>query len=138
MKCLAIDFGSKRFGFAVGHRQIGLASPLVTQKRSSLSEDLRLIQQLINEHEVEELIIGRPLNMDGSESTLSKQIEQFAAFLKKRLRLPICFVDERLSSHEAEGRLNELPKSSTRKKTALDAMSAVIILERYFQEEAER
>ena len=135
MKSLAIDYGSKRFGFAVGHSSIGLASPLQTHKRSSLQEDLQLILLLIREHEVDELVIGRPLNMDGSESVLSKEVNRFAAFLRKRIPLPILFVDERLSSREAEARLRELPSTFARKKSALDAMSAVIILERHFQRE---
>ncbi len=137
MKVMAIDFGSKRFGFAVGHRLMGLASPIMTMKRSSPNEDLRLIQQLITEHEVGELVIGRPLNMDGSESALSRQVEQFASYLRKKIQLPIHLMDERLSSHEAGARLNELPNSFIRKKNALDAMSAVIILERFFKAESE-
>ena len=138
MKTLAIDYGGRRLGFAVGHRLIGLASPLQTRTRTSLREDLRLIQELIREHEAGEVVIGRPLNMDGSESTLSKEVERFAAFLKKRIGLPVLFVDERLSSQEAENRLHELPSPFIRKKNALDAMSAVIILERHFQTETVR
>lgn len=136
MKSLAIDFGNKRLGFAIGHRETGLASPLLTRSRTSLEDDLLLIRQLIQEHEVGELVIGRPLHMDGTPSALARQVEQFAAFLQKRIALPIHFVDERLSSREAENRLNELPGTFIRKKNALDAVAAVIILERFFRPES--
>jgi putative Holliday junction resolvase len=132
MKSLAIDFGSKRLGFAVGHRETGLVTPLSTLKRISLQADLQTILHLIEEHEAQELIIGHPSHMDGSESALSKQVDQFVSFLKRRIPVPIRLMDERLSSHEAEGRLYELPSPFIRHKSALDAMSAVVILERYF------
>lgn len=136
MKALAIDFGSKRLGFAVGHRETGLVTPLFTMKRVTLQQDLETIRQLVDEHEAQELVIGRPDNMDGSTSPLSRQVDEFVSFLKKRVLLPIHLIDERLSSHEAEGRLYQLPSPFIRHKSALDAMSATIILERFFAKES--
>lgn len=136
MKTLAIDFGKKRLGFAVGHRQTGLVSPVMTWKRLSPTLDLEQIKQLIGEHEVDDIVIGCPLHMDGTDSPLSRQATQFASFLAKRISLPVHMIDERLSSSEAEARLYELPGPFMRNKNALDAMSAVIILERHFKTES--
>ena len=102
MKILAIDFGKKRLGFALGDTSINTALPLKQIDRKNSAQDIQYIKDLIAEYDVEKVVTGYPLHMDGSKSKLSVAVENFSRSLRKKANIPVDFNDERLTSFEAE------------------------------------
>ena len=128
---LGLDVGKKRMGVA-GCDGTGLiATGLTTIYRTSFSEDIRQLQDIIEEREVEILIIGMPYTLDGSIGFQAKQVQKFADKIARILQLPIEYVDERLTSVEAEATLKASKKFSTRNKGAIDRQAAAIILQQW-------
>lgn len=132
MKILAIDFGIKRMGFAVGSLILKVATPMEHLERKDLNSDFLYIKSLIDDHDIGKILIGLPLNMDGSKGAIVKEVENFYRFLKKRVPLQIELIDERLTSFEAEEILKENIKDFKKRKGKIDSMSAMVILNQYF------
>ena len=136
---LAFDYGTKRIGVAVGQELTGSASPLSTVRASDGKPDWDAITKLIEEWQPDEVVVGLPLNMDGSESELSRRAQRFGNQLHGRYNLRAHFMDERLSSLQAEEELRERPKSAPGNKSRgkskkvqaadIDKVAAKIILE---------
>ncbi|QQS18662.1 Holliday junction resolvase RuvX [Candidatus Saccharibacteria bacterium] len=130
---LGIDYGAKRVGVAIAHTIARLPRPLTTLETTDhLVAD---IQRLITAESIGLVIVGVPRNMDGSESKQSQVCEAFARELSGALEVPVRIADETLSSEEAESALHALGKDYT--KADIDAMSATLILERYFDEQGD-
>ena len=128
---LGLDVGRKRMGVA-GCDGTGLiATGLTTIYRTSFVEDLRQLQEIIKERDVEILVIGLPYTLDGNIGSQAKKIHKFGDRLARILDLPIEYVDERLTSVEAETRLKANNKFSTRDKGAIDRQAAEIILQQW-------
>ncbi|MEO1202542.1 MAG: Holliday junction resolvase RuvX [Pseudomonadota bacterium] len=130
---LAFDFGKRRIGVAVGQTVTGSASPLGIVSNRDAGPDHDRIAALIEEWLPGRLIVGLPLNADGSDSDIVAAVRAFAVDLE-RYALPIELVDERLSSHEAEQTLIRARQSGSRgqiRKADIDAAAAVVIAERY-------
>jgi len=134
MKVLAIDYGKRRLGFAVGSELLKTATPIDHYNRKDLQTDLKYIRELIENHDIGKIIIGLPLNMDGTKGKIGVDTENFRKFLKKRVDIEIEMIDERLSSFEAEELLKTHINDFKKRRGKLDSMSAVIILNRYFGE----
>lgn len=128
---LGLDVGKKRMGVA-GCDGTGLiATGLTTIYRTSFAEDIRQLQSIIEEREIEILVIGMPYTLDGSIGFQAKQVQKFANKVAKILQLPIEYVDERLTSVEAEATLKASKKFSTYNKGAIDRQAAAIILQQW-------
>ena len=129
MRILAIDYGKKRTGLAICDQAEKIASPLaVLQARAGL---IRKILGYIENEDVGAVVVGLPLNMNGSEGTQVKQVRQFANELKKHIDLPLCFQDERLSSFEAGEKLSKTSLTRKKKRKRLDAIAAAGILQSF-------
>lgn len=126
-RCLGFDFGTKRIGIAFGQTLTASARPLTALRSRNNTPDWDGIAKLIDEWQPQRLIVGLPLNMDGSESDLSKRTRAFSRELERRFQLPIELEDERLSSIQA------LSEADARKSKAFDKDSAAasIILEQW-------
>lgn len=131
---LAFDFGEKRTGVAVGETLTGSARPLDTLASRDGAQNFEAIEQLIKTYRAEALVVGLPLNMDGSEQETTRKARSFARRLEGRFHLPVHLVDERLSSFEAEQQLEQ----ATDKKTGIDAQAACIILDDWMQQNGYR
>ncbi len=132
MRYLARDYGTKRTGLAVCDPSETIVSPLsVIEDKKNLVEK---ILKIIASENIEAVVFGLPLNMDGTTGSQAKMTEQFAEELKKRITIPVHFQDERLSSFVAEEKL--APAEFTRKKKAkrLDAIAAAQILEAFLEQ----
>ena len=128
---LGLDVGRKRMGIA-GCDGTGLiATGLTTIYRTSFAEDLRQLQEIIEEREVKILVVGLPYTLDGNIGSQAKKIQNFGDRLSRILNLPIEYVDERLTSVEAENRLKASKQFSTRDKGAIDRQAAEIILQQW-------
>jgi putative holliday junction resolvase len=104
-RLLGIDLGARRIGLAVADTQTGEVRPLATIRRSSAARDAEIIGRLVQEQRVDELVLGLPRNMDGSEGTQAVQTRSWAAAVTPLVGLPLAYRDERLSSEGADSRL---------------------------------
>lgn len=104
---LAFDYGLKRIGVAVGQTLTGTARPLQTVAVKNNRPDWPEIEQLIKTWLPDALVVGLPLNMDGTEQEMTNHARQFSRRLHGRFRLPVHFADERLTTREANWRLVE-------------------------------
>jgi len=125
---LAVDLGDKRTGLAVADDIVRIVQP-ITVLEPPLGEQLvHEIQFVIAEHGIDCIVMGLPLNMDGSESQRSKLTQTFAEKLQESIHIPIEFQDERLTSAAAEELLNQSGKTHKQKKKLRDALAAAEIL----------
>jgi len=132
MRYLAIDHGDRRTGLAVCDATQTIVSPLTV-----LATDGALVDRIaavVAEEGIQAIVVGLPLNMDDTEGHQAKKVRRFAAALAERLRLPIHFQDERLTSFDAADRLTPLSLTRKRKKKRLDAVAAAAILEQFLTE----
>jgi len=130
LKVLAIDYGTKRCGIAVGDCDLGIAHPLTT-----LINDGRLIKNLkdiLSLRGTEEVIIGLPLNADGTVSSIAKKAIRFAHIVSHELGIQVKMVDERFTTDMAKNILVEEGISAAKRKKKVDKISASLILQLYF------
>jgi len=135
---LAFDFGRQRIGIAVGQEITNSSNPLTTLKAINNKPDWDGISKLINEWQPDALVVGIPLQMDGSEQEMSQAARRFGRQLHGRYRLPIFEADERLSSREAEQQIKQQRKNGTRgrsQKGDIDKLAASVILQRWLDEQ---
>jgi putative Holliday junction resolvase len=137
---LAFDYGTKRIGVAVGQELTGTATALATVRATEGKPDWDAITKLIEEWQPDEVVVGLPLNMDGTDSELSRRAQRFGNQLHGRYNLRAHFVDERLSSLQAEEELRERPSAKPRGKSRkvqaadIDKVAAKIILESWLMQ----
>jgi len=129
---LAFDFGIKRIGVAIGESLLGQARALTTI--AGEANDLRFaaIAKLVKEWQPRLLVVGLPRALDGSEHDMTARCRRFAHQLEGRFALPVEFIDERLSSSEAEARLADQGMAWRERKKQIDGVAAQIILQDYF------
>ena len=131
---LGLDIGLKRIGVA-GCDGLGLLSKeLTTIKRTSFKNDVEQIKKIVAEREANILVIGLPYSMDGTIGFQAKQVIKYAKRLSKALELPIEYVDERLTSVEAEEQLKANKRYSSRDKGLIDRRAAAIILQQWLEQ----
>ena len=128
MRYLAIDPGDKRTGLAVGSDVTGLASPAGMIQASSEEQRLQGIAKAIEEQGPDALVVGLPVNMDGSEGPAAKRVRQLADVLHERFNLPVHLVDERLTSVAADEAMARTGLTHKQKKQRRDALAAAAIL----------
>jgi putative Holliday junction resolvase len=136
MRYLAIDYGNKRTGLAICDQAETIASPLtVIQGQKEL---LQKISEIIEAENVDAVVLGLPLNMDGSEGAQSKLVLKFGKQLQNCLKIPVFLQDERLSSFGAEEKLTSANYTRKKKKKRIDAIAAAEILESFLQQTIHR
>ena len=132
MRYLAIDYGNKRTGLAICDQAETLASPLAVL--TGQKQLLNKIDEIIEKENVEAVVIGLPLNMDGTQSTQTKLVLKFAKNLKDHLNIPVHLHDERLSSFGARQKLTSANYTRGKRKKRLDAVAAADILESFLEQ----
>ena len=132
MRYLAIDYGTRRTGLAICDAGETFASPLtVIEGRETL---LAKITQIIEAEGVQAVVLGLPLNMDGTQGPQSKLVLKFADQLQAHLPIPVFLQDERLSSFGAEEKLAPANFTRGKQKKRLDAVAAAEILEAFLEQ----
>ncbi len=126
---LGLDLGAKTVGLAISDLSHTIASPLETLGRGKFKDTARQLQAIIDERAVCALVIGLPLNMDGSEGPRVQSTRQFAANILAEIDIDICFWDERLSTHAVESMMIEADLSRARRKQLVDKLAATYILQ---------
>jgi putative Holliday junction resolvase len=128
---LGFDFGMKRIGVAVGQTVTKTARPLGMVRAVQGKPDWNAVQQFVKTWQPDGLIVGIPLNMDGTEQPLTHAAQKFADQLHNRFQLPVYGMDERLSSIDARERLFEKGGYRALQKTQIDSIAAELILQNW-------
>ena len=132
LRYLAVDYGEKRTGIAVCDQSETIATPIVVlQGQGSLAER---IVKIIEEEHAQAILMGLPLNMDGTEGPMAKKVRNFAKHLSEKAQLEVEFFDERLSSFDAEQKLAGLEITRKTKKKHLDAIAAASFLQGFIDQ----
>jgi putative Holliday junction resolvase len=134
---MGIDFGLKRIGLAVSDPSGTVATPLETlQRRAGKRPPLAKLEQLGRDLDVERLVVGLPLGLDGEETEWCAEVRGVGEKLAGRLGVPVAFVDERLTSVRAERAVRSLglPKRARESKERIDAAAAQLILQAWLDQ----
>ena len=139
MRLMGLDYGNVHVGVALSDELGMTAYPLEVIKRkdsNKLRKTFARIEDIAREYKVDKIIIGLPLNMDDSESEISKTVIDFSENIKRRTGLPVELWDERLSTLEATDILKEAGIKVQDRKTYIDKIAASFILRRYMEDNA--
>lgn len=128
-RLLGLDLGTKTIGMALSDVTCAIATPLSTIQRKKFMHDLKILQETIEEHNVTAVIIGLPLNLDGSEGPRVQATRAFARNVGQHTDIPLIFWDERLSTAAVERTLLEADTSRKRRAEVIDKMAAAYILQ---------
>ena len=137
MRLMGLDYGNVHVGVALSDELGMTAYPLEVIKRkdsNKLRKTFARIEEIAREYKVDKIIIGLPLNMDDSESEISKTVIDFSENIKRRTGLPVELWDERLSTLEATDILKEAGIKVQDRKTYIDKIAASFILRRYMED----
>jgi putative Holliday junction resolvase len=131
ISALGLDVGKKRIGVA-GCDGTGLiAAGLTTIERTSFTTVVAQLKRLVQERQVQILVVGLPYTMGGELGFQAKHVQKFAQSLSTALQLPLEYVDERLTSFEAENLIRQAHRSPSRNKALIDQKAASLILQRW-------
>ena len=128
-KLMGLDLGTKTIGLAVSDTRIKIATPLETIKRSKFTKDTKALRAFEETHNIGALVIGLPLNMDGSEGPRVQASRAFARNLLLQKDQPIVFWDERLSTSAVTRTLIDADMSRAKRANVVDKMAAAYILQ---------
>ena len=131
MRIMSLDVGSRTIGIACSDALLMTAQGIETIRRTSLEKDFNRLQELIAEYEVHELVVGMPKNMKGTKGERAEKTEEFVEKMKEVIDLPVSYWDERLSTVMAERQLIAADVSRKKRKSVIDKMAAVVILQGY-------
>ncbi|HUD52903.1 Holliday junction resolvase RuvX [Parvibaculum sp.] len=126
---MGVDLGSKTIGLALSDLSLTVATPLETIRRAKFTADAKRLLDLAAEHGVGGLIVGLPLNMDGSEGPAVQSARAFVRNLEKLSPIPLAFWDERLSTAAVTRTLLEADTSRARRAEVVDKMASAYILQ---------
>lgn len=130
-RIMAVDLGEKRVGFALSDPTGFLASSLETAHVSNAGEALAAVKRLCAIHAPERIVIGLPLNMDGTQGIAAQKTTAFAARLREKLGLPVDTWDERLTTRLVQRVLIEANVSRSKRREVVDQLAAQVILQSY-------
>lgn len=136
-RVMAFDWGLKNIGVAVGTRNLGTSQPCAVVKARDGAPNWPEIESLIDTWKPLQLVVGDPLNMDGTEAEITARARRFARQLEGRFGLPVAMVDERLSSKTAKADKAALGHDGDYKKNPIDADAANIILQTWLALDAQ-
>ena len=131
MRIMSLDVGSRTIGIACSDALLMTAQGIETIRRTSLEKDFNRLQELITEYEVHELVVGMPKNMNGTKGERAEKTEEFVEKMREVIDLPVTYWDERLSTVMAERQLIAADVSRKKRKSVIDKMAAVVILQGY-------
>ena len=129
MRLLGLDLGEKTIGLALSDTTLTVATPMETLKRGKFGADAALLEKIIVEHGIGGLVVGLPLNMDGSDGPSAQSARAFARNFAARNLLPVVLCDERLSTAAVTRTLLDADASRKRRAALVDKMAAAYILQ---------
>lgn len=138
-RILGLDIGTKRIGVAISNAGRILASPRAPRLRATWKDDYAYWQNFVQVEDVTAIVVGHPLNMDGTIGSTADMVRSYADLLKKHLKLPVAMWDERLSSHAAERELftartgRQTRASKKELVSKIDSAAATLILQGFLE-----
>lgn len=136
-RAMAFDYGTRQIGVAIGQTLTGSAEPLTNLRARDGVPDWEQVAKLIREWEPNVLVVGLPLNMDGSASDMSERAARFARRLNGRFKLPVETVDERLSTFEAKQHLKDQGRTpSSYRDDPVDSLAAALLLQTWLSSQS--
>ena len=133
MRCLGIDYGTRRIGLSYGD-ELGVATPLPALTEADAANRWAALLDVARRRRVTDLVVGHPLNMDDTPGPKAREAEAFAARLGAELGLPVHLVDERLTSHEAEATIAKSRRRELRASGIVDSRAATLILQDFLNQ----
>jgi len=133
MRCLGIDYGTRRIGLGYGD-DIGVATPLPALVQADADQRWEELAKIVRERRITDLVLGYPYNMDGTAGFKAKEVDAFANELRARFGLPVHLVDERLTSYEAESTIAKGKRRDVRASGLVDSRAATIILQDFLDQ----
>ncbi len=133
---LGIDHGSKRIGLAISDPDGRVALPVGTLESRGPERDLAAIRQVIEARQVERIVVGLPVHMDGRPGRQAEAARAFAERLARELGLPVDTLDERWTTKEAERALRATGRRGKKKRAVVDSVAAALLLRTYLEREA--
>ena len=133
MKILAVDYGERRTGLAVSDELGFTAQGIKTIEVNNESEIPARVAQIAKETGAEKIVVGLPLNMNGTESEKSRKVRDFGTVLEHETSLPVIFWDERMTSMQAHRIMQEMGKKIYNNKPEVDRISATLILQEFMK-----
>ena len=130
-KCrlIGLDLGSKRIGVSICDEKQLIATPLKTINRNSLEDLIYELKIIIDENDIKGIIIGNPLNMDGSSGSSAQSVKDTSQNIEKNINIPICLWDERLSTVGAFNLSSQLDINVSKREKKIDENAAAFILQ---------
>ena len=130
-KCrlIGLDLGSKRIGVSICDEKQLIATPLKTINRDSLEDLINELKIIIDENDIKGIIIGNPLNMDGSSGSSAQSVKDTSLNIEKNINIPICLWDERLSTVGAFNLSSQLDINVSKREKKIDENAAAFILQ---------
>lgn len=136
MRILGLDIGDKTIGVAVSDLMGWTAQGIEVIKRNSERSDLKRLREIVHEYQVKSIVVGLPINMNGTIGPQGEKVQQFAKKIQKSLQLPLEYWDERLTTVAAERLLIDADVSRGKRKRVIDKMAAMFILQGYLDHQA--
>ena len=133
MRLIGIDYGARRIGLSYGD-ELGVATPLPALTEADEAKRWQALKAVIAQRRVTDLVLGYPLNMDGTAGFKAKEVDAFAARLKAEFALPVHLVDERLTSYEAESTIAKSKRRDVRASGIIDSRAATLILQDFLNQ----
>lgn len=133
MRCLGIDYGTRRIGLAFGD-ELGVATPLPALTDPDPTKRWHALLAAARERRATDLVLGHPLNMDDTAGPKAKEAEALATRLREELGLPVHLVDERLTSYEAESTIAKAKRREVRASGLIDSRAATLILQDFLDQ----
>ena len=131
MKIMSVDYGDSRTGLAMCDKSEILASPLFTINMKDFDRCVEMTAQAAKENKAELIVVGNPINMNGTEGSRSEKCRLFADRLKTLVDVDVVMWDERSSTVTAIGYMNDVNKRGKKRKEVLDSAAAAVILDSY-------
>ena len=130
-KCrlIGLDLGSKRIGVSICDEKQLIATPFKTIKRSTAKEVINELKTIIEENDIKGIIIGNPLNMDGTSGSSAQSVKDTSENISKNVNLPVCLWDERLSTVGAFNLSSQLDVNVSKREKKIDENAATFILQ---------
>jgi putative Holliday junction resolvase len=131
MKILGIDPGAKRVGLAIADSELGIATGLTVIQYKNKETFIENLRKIVYDEDVELLVVGLPINMDGSEGTKATEARNLAATLERELNIEVRLVDESLTSFQAERQVHAASGKVGKKRKQINMIAATLILQEY-------
>jgi putative Holliday junction resolvase len=137
-RILALDWGSKRVGLAISDPLGFTAQGLPTMSRKSKQRDINYLRSLVRKHHVSLVLLGNPLQMDGTEGSHTEMIRSVGEELQEELGVKVRLWDERLTSAEANRIFEEAGVSASKRRASVDRVAAVLLLQNFLESQSQK